>query len=45
MIQTQNLDKYPEFGEAASKSAPDAAKYSSGFLPADVLPAEWLNWA
>ena len=45
MIETQNFDKYPVFGEAASKTAPDAAKYSAGFLPADVLPAEWLNWA
>ena len=45
MIETQNLDKYPVFGEAAAKTAPDAARYSGGFQPADVLPAEWLNWA
>ena len=45
MIETQNFDKYPVFGEAAAKTAPDAAKYSGGFIAADVLPAEWLNWA
>ena len=45
MIETQNFDKYPVFGEGAAKTAPDAAKYSGGFIAADVLPAEWLNWA
>ena len=45
MIDTQKFDKYPVFGEAASKSAPDAVKYSAGFQEADVLPAEWMNWA
>ena len=45
MIQTQTLDKYSVFGENAIKAAPDAVKYASGFKQADVLPAEWLNWA
>ena len=45
MIETQNFDKYPVFGEGAAKTSPDQAKYSGGFQAADVLPAEWLNWA
>ena len=45
MIETQNFDKYPVFGEGAAKISPDQAKYSGGFQAADVLPAEWLNWA
>ena len=45
MIQTQTFDKYAVFGENAVKATPDAVKYAAGFKQADVLPAEWLNWA
>ena len=45
MIETQTFDKYAVFGENAVKATPDAVKYASGFKQADVLPAEWLNWA
>lgn len=45
MIPTQTLDQYPVFGNASSKEAPESAKYAAGFQQADVLPAEWMNWA
>ena len=44
MIPNQNLTPYPEFGNNSTKVKPDDPKYSAGFQPADVLPAEWLNW-
>ena len=44
MIPTQQFTEFPEFGNNATKIAPDPAKYAQGFLPADVLPAEWLNY-
>lgn len=44
MIPQQTLTPYPEFGNNATKVKPDDPKYAAGFLPADVLPAEWLNW-
>lgn len=44
MIPTQNLTDYPEFGDNSIKIKPDGAKYSAGFQPAEVLPAEYLNW-
>ena len=44
MTPTQNFDNYPEFENAGQKSQPADAKYSAGFIPSDVLPAEWLNW-
>lgn len=45
MIPNQTFISYPVFGDNASKVQPDAAKYSAGFQQADVLPAEWMNWA
>lgn len=44
MIPTQNFIEYPEFGDNSTKIKPDGAKYSAGFQPAEVLPAEYLNW-
>lgn len=44
MIPTQTFENYPEFANAGQKSQPDDAKYAAGFIPSDVLPAEWLNW-
>lgn len=44
MIATQTFDAFPEFGNTATKTKPDDAKYSAGMQEADVLPAEWLNW-
>lgn len=44
MIPTQTLVEYPVFGNAACLVKPGDAKYAGGFLPADVLPAEWHNW-
>ena len=45
MIPQQTFESYPVFGDNATKVAPDSAKYSAGFQQADVLPAEWMNWA
>nr|DAP93788.1 MAG TPA: baseplate protein [Caudoviricetes sp.] len=28
----------------ADTEKPNDAKYAAGFIPSDVLPAEWLNW-
>ncbi len=44
MIPTQNFENYPEFANAGQKSQPNDTKYAAGFIPSDVLPAEWLNW-
>lgn len=44
MTPTQNFENYPEFANAGQKSKPNDAKYAAGFIPSDVLPAEWLNW-
>ncbi len=50
MIKTQDeesskaLVDYPVFSDAGTKTKPDDAKYSAGFLAGDVLPAEWLNY-
>lgn len=35
---------FPVFGEDSTKEKPGDQKYNLGFLPGDVLPAEWLNW-
>lgn len=45
MVPTQTLETYPPFGDNATKVQPDNAKYAAGFQPADVYPAEWVNWA
>ena len=47
MIPQQTFESYPVFGSNATKVMPDSggAKYSNGFQQADVLPAEWMNWA
>lgn len=50
MIKTQDEDSskvlvdFPVFSDAGTKTKPDDAKYSAGFLAGDVLPAEWLNY-
>lgn len=44
MIPQQTLEQFPIFGDNATKVKPEDAKYSAGFAPADVLPAEWMNW-
>lgn len=44
MIPTQTFASYPEFGNNSTKIQPENAKYSAGFLPSEVLPAEYLNW-
>lgn len=44
MIPTQTFSEFPEFANSGTKTAPESAKYSAGFLPADVLPAEWANY-
>ena len=44
MTPNQTLITFPEFADAGTKTKPDNAKYSAGFVEADVLPAEWLNW-
>lgn len=44
MTPTQDFENYPEFANAGQKSQPNDAKYSAGFIPSDVLPAEWMNW-
>jgi hypothetical protein len=44
MIQTQQFEGFPVFGDNSTKSQPEAAIYSNGFAPADVLPAEYYNW-
>ena len=40
----QDFENFPIFGTDSSKVQPEEPKYSDGFLPGDVLPAEWLNW-
>lgn len=45
MIPKQTLENYPIFGDNATKVQPDNAKMAAGFQQADVLPAEWMNWA
>lgn len=44
MIQNQTFEGFPIFGDNSTKSQPEAAIYSNGFAPADVLPAEYYNW-
>lgn len=44
MISNQSLIDFPEFANNGNKSAPEKAKYAQGFVPADVLPAEWTNY-
>ena len=44
MVPTQTLENFPIFGDNATKVKPDDAKYSAGFQPADVYPAEWVNY-
>lgn len=45
MIPQQTFESYEIFGDTATKTAPDSAKYAAGFQESDVLPAEWMNWA
>lgn len=44
MIANQNLIEFPVFGSSSVRQQPDEAKYSAGFVNADVLPYEWTNW-
>lgn len=47
MIPSQTFESYPLFasGAGATKVQPGDAKLAAGFQQADVLPAEWMNWA
>lgn len=45
MIPQQTFETYPLFGANATKVEPEDAKKAAGFQQADVLPAEWMNWA
>ena len=44
MIPTQTLAAFPEFGNSSTKVKPDDTKYSAGFVNADVVPYEWVNY-
>ena len=44
MTPKQTFINFPEFANNGTKTKPDDAKYAQGFLPADVLPAEWTNY-
>lgn len=44
MIENQTLQAFPIFGDNASKVQPEAAVYTNGYAPNDVLPAEHFNW-
>ena len=46
MIPTQEMTAFPVWasGSGAAKVEPGAAKYAAGWLEADVVPHEWLNW-
>lgn len=44
MIATQNFINYPEFSDNGTNIKPDDAKYSAGYIPSEVLPAEHLNY-
>lgn len=44
MTPNQTITAFPEFADGGTKTKPGDAKYSAGFVEADVLPAEWLNW-
>ena len=45
MIAPQAFETYDIFGSGATKVEPPAAKRSAGWQQADVLPAEYMNWA
>lgn len=38
------FENFPEFANAGVRSAPENAKYATGFVAADTLPAEWANY-
>lgn len=44
MIPTQTMTAFPVFSDNGTKLQPDEAKYSAGFVEADVLPYQWVNW-
>lgn len=44
MPTSDDFIEFPVFGDNSDKEKPDDPKYAAGFLPGDVLPAEWLNW-
>ena len=44
MISTQTFISYPEFSDNGTNIKPEAAKYSNGYVPSEVLPAEHLNY-
>jgi microcystin-dependent protein/antitoxin component of RelBE/YafQ-DinJ toxin-antitoxin module len=45
MIPSQTFENYPIFGSNATKVEPGDAKKAAGWQQADVVPAEWMNWA
>lgn len=44
MIPEQTLVEYPVFGDDSARVKPEDAKYAAGFLPGEVLPAQYHNW-
>lgn len=44
MINNQTLIPYASWGNNGNATEPDDTKYAEGFVPSDVLPAQWLNW-
>lgn len=44
MKPVSTFDNFPTFANAGSRNAPGDAKYALGFVPADTLPAEWINY-
>lgn len=44
MIPEQTFIDFPVFANTGSKVQPEEAKYSGGYVPADVLPAQHANW-
>lgn len=44
MIPEQTLVDFPVFADSGTKIIPSDAKYANGFLPEEVLPAQWANY-
>lgn len=44
MIATQTFITFPEFADNGTNVPPEGAKYANGYIAAEVLPAEHLNY-
>lgn len=45
MKNVSNFDNFPPFAESGSRTMDtEGAKYATGFVAADTLPAEWANY-